>query len=1639
MLRLLVLLALLASASLVAAWAWLESPAGQERVRGWLQARGESLLGREMHIEALELDLLPFNATLTGIAIAGAEGSDAPLLRATAASVRIHVWALLSQELRIGSLRVDNPVVHWDIVEGAGPTLEVAGGGRLSLVIDNLDIVDGSIELNHRRWNLDAGMTAVNLDLQPVEGASSTDRRREGTLRIGGGGLQLQTNATVASAGAAAASPDDAATPPDATAAPQDATATSPGTEVVAPETEGEAATPAAEGLEFVGAVIPFVVDATMFAVDGARLTLANSELESDGRIEEWRRGEFSLDGRLALADLAALTGLDEATAVAGDLALDSTLTFGDAPLMFRGAVSSASLSVHNVEMTDASANLTAAADGVAVEALQLALFGGEVTADARLDLTAEPRSWAVRYAASGVDLQALTRSDALPGFRLAGSAAATGSLDWSAPWRDTITGAGTFDLSLPPETLERLALAETAEQADPPIADAGDGAEGEPLTPPGPAGAQQPAPSLPLPVGAHVEYTVDAGDLSLQNSSLELPRTRVEVEGSLGREGALAGNVHLQSQDLRMLDRFFNQIRRFRGERPVPQPFGIVGSGSVTAAIAGSLDEPTLDGVLEARSLSVANNPVGDVDGTLRLAGAALQILDLQLERDGGRADGSGRFRIGPRATPGPDYDFRLQLDRFPMEVDLPRLGVSLAAAGETTGDLTLSGNYGAAPSGSVTLLGDAVRLNNLADLRADVRLGLSPERWVADRFEISGPRGRLSGTGEWERSSDTLSARVTGDTIDASMIADLLDTDLPLAGTLHLDARLTGPFSQPDAAATVRWTDASAYGVTLGSIASSAEVRANTLAVSAIGRSDPNDPAVPPTTPSARGGGIAVPLPTVPDAGWVATLSTDLRAPRQATLRAAGDSNLALAMLAAQGYDLGEGFQVSGAVDLSGTGALGDWTAWAGSAVLEGFSVSQPGVSFSIPEPVTLDLRDEVLRVDVPRLVSEAGSIEARAAINVVERRWLEATATGSLSLEVLEVLTDELDASGSIDVSLEAEGNILAGDVGGNFDLRDVAFSHPASPWSAEGINGTVQLIDGRLDLADVRGALSGRRFDVTGSLPLSALAGEETSDPVALDLIVDGLPLQPLWQRTGPLQDVITGGETSLTLSVQGRGTDWRSYAGRVDVSELRVDMTNDLPLVMPEPTTITVAGGALEIGDPLLLSGPGTDLRITGAFLLGPFRLDARLQGSANLDPLNEITGSWGVAGRADIDVRVAGDPPDLTYDGTIDVSSGLINAPILQPIENVSARLSLESRRLRILQFTGSLGGSGAADDTNVTGDGEIQLVDGIPQLFTLDLNIAEAPLRIQRGIRMTTSADLVLEGTLERSLLSGTLDLIEGEYTRRWEGENDLLALSDSRVTGVDHPLARSMFLDLGVSAPGDLRVVNNMADVELRADLRVRGTLAEPVLLGSTTVLDGEVMLNDQRYRFLRGSIEFQNPLRTEPHLDIALETSIRQYLVTVNVSGSPARGDVNATFISSPPLSDLQLIQLLTVGDAPEEGARNQDDSIEAVGAQATQFLTRQYLNQVERGAQRVFGIDRLRLEPSVISGSGDPAARVTLGKQVTPDLWVSWTTILGTTEEQLVTLEYQLTRGIRVTATREEDGSIGIDFRFDHRFR
>ena len=77
--------------------------------------------------------------------------------------------------------------------------------------------------------------------------------------------------------------------------------------------------------------------------------------------------------------------------------------------------------------------------------------------------------------------------------------------------------------------------------------------------------------------------------------------------------------------------------------------------------------------------------------------------------------------------------------------------------------------------------------------------------------------------------------------------------------------------------------------------------------------------------------------------------------------------------------------------------------------------------------------------------------------------------------------------------------------------------------------------------------------------------------------------------------------------------------------------------------------------------------------------------------------------------------------------------------------------------------------------------------------------------------------------------------------------------------------------------------------------------------------------------------------------------------------------------------------------------------------------------------------MFGIDRVTVDPFLIGRFSDPTARVTLSKQVTPNLNIRYSSSLKDTDEAIVVVEY-VRRRVTWILSRDEDGALGVDFRF-----
>jgi translocation and assembly module TamB len=83
--------------------------------------------------------------------------------------------------------------------------------------------------------------------------------------------------------------------------------------------------------------------------------------------------------------------------------------------------------------------------------------------------------------------------------------------------------------------------------------------------------------------------------------------------------------------------------------------------------------------------------------------------------------------------------------------------------------------------------------------------------------------------------------------------------------------------------------------------------------------------------------------------------------------------------------------------------------------------------------------------------------------------------------------------------------------------------------------------------------------------------------------------------------------------------------------------------------------------------------------------------------------------------------------------------------------------------------------------------------------------------------------------------------------------------------------------------------------------------------------------------------------------------------------------------------------------------------------------------------------LFGLNRFSIDPLSTGGGADPTARVTVGRRVTKDLSITYSTNVGSSsQDQVFLIEYRATDRLSFVASRAQDGAFGLDVRLRKRF-
>jgi translocation and assembly module TamB len=299
----------------------------------------------------------------------------------------------------------------------------------------------------------------------------------------------------------------------------------------------------------------------------------------------------------------------------------------------------------------------------------------------------------------------------------------------------------------------------------------------------------------------------------------------------------------------------------------------------------------------------------------------------------------------------------------------------------------------------------------------------------------------------------------------------------------------------------------------------------------------------------------------------------------------------------------------------------------------------------------------------------------------------------------------------------------------------------------------------------------------------------------------------------------------------------------------------------------------------------------------------------------------------------------------------------------------------------------------------------------------------------------------LRLTGTPDAGLLSGKVVVERVNLSQGVEGAAGLFS-GQQGISGpsTGSPFLRNLQFDIiGVSAP-DARMEWPSAELEADADVRVRGTWEHPILLGHIHILSGDLFFGGNRYRVSRGDVNFADPFRLDPVLNVEATTTIQQYEVTLNFNGPASK--LTLSYRSDPPLPANDIITLLALGQTSSEAtARTAGANQSSAGA--TALLSEAISSQLGGRLERLFGITRFRVDPGLTTigqtaTDQNPAARVTVEQQVSRNLTITYVSNVGSTQQQVIQVEYNVSRNVSIVALRDYNGTFGIDVVIKKRF-
>jgi autotransporter translocation and assembly factor TamB len=408
------------------------------------------------------------------------------------------------------------------------------------------------------------------------------------------------------------------------------------------------------------------------------------------------------------------------------------------------------------------------------------------------------------------------------------------------------------------------------------------------------------------------------------------------------------------------------------------------------------------------------------------------------------------------------------------------------------------------------------------------------------------------------------------------------------------------------------------------------------------------------------------------------------------------------------------------------------------------------------------------------------------------------------------------------------------------------------------------------------------------------------------------------------------------------------------------------------------------------------------------------------------------------AGTLHLDLRLTGTPRQPQAYGTLRLDDGMLQLTTTGVrYRDIQVQLVCTGNRLVVAQLQ-ARSGEGTLDLT-----GEAESAGLTLQRLDFDLRMQQFTLTHTPALEAVVSAAVALRGSLEAMLATGTVTVSPArvQLSGKLVGSPDAVQPWQLTVDGVYgpgpqktrpgatvpvvHQQAILPFLraDVQLELPRNVWVRGSGTAIELSGALAVTKELRAPfVLSGTVETVRGFASFYSGRYTLEQGRVTFTGTPEINPILDATLTRGVSGYAVSVHVSGRAQSPQLRLS--STPDLPQADIVTLLVVGKTTD---RLTDAERSELSGRAQQIVSNVAAGELEQFLAKPLGLDTLDIQTGEKLGNN----RVSVGRYITQDIFLSYERQQGEESSNKVGIEYSINRHLKIRGSSSNTGDSALD--------